>query len=354
MKKTAIALALFGALNGGAWAQSAVQVYGNLDIGLIKRSGNSLGIGKRGHNTLGLRGSEELAGGWRALYQIEIHHEPDSGLQENRGQGQPRALFQGQSRVGLQGDFGTLRFGRGLTPLQELSMAFEPFHGIPSPSGFQSELMVAGASSDPLGLPGNAANRFSNAVFYNSPEGMGFQLNVSIGTREANGNAAVIGRGSALAPQYPANARSPVKPYSIASTYKNGPVAMLLAMERNALQHQVQAIAGYIWISPETKLMASLSRHDQSASSYSHYHTQAWVIGANHTLGASKVLMGYAQKHSTGMPRVKQFSLGYEYSLSKRTYLYADLSKRLGAALAPAPATSTKTSSSALGVNHSF
>ncbi|UUZ51271.1 porin [Massilia sp. B-10] len=58
-------------------------------------------------------------------------------------QGIQRPLFQGQSRVGLSGDFGTFRIGRGLTAFQESSIAFEPFHGIPSPSGFQTDLTVA-------------------------------------------------------------------------------------------------------------------------------------------------------------------------------------------------------------------
>lgn len=354
MKKTMMAVTLLGGLAGLAQAQSSVQVYGNLDIGLIKRTDQSLTIGKRLNNTLGLRGAEDLGNGLKALFQVEIRYEPDTGLLENGGNGFQRPLFQGQSRVGLSGSLGTLRIGRGLTAFQESSIAFEPFHGIPSPSGFQTDLMVGGAyTSDPLGLPGNSTNRFSNAVFYNSPEFMGFQANLTIGTREANGSPALIGRGSALAPQYAANAPGSVNPFSIAATYKNGPVAMLLAYERNAVEHHVKSIAAYVMVSPETKLMASLSYQDQSHTRLFNQDTKAWVVGANHTLGAGKFLMGYGQKHTDGLLKVKQFSLGYEYSLSKRTYIYADISNKKGAAPAT-PGAGTRINHYSLGVNHAF
>ncbi|MES2900837.1 MAG: porin [Pseudomonadota bacterium] len=354
MKTAVLAVTLLGALTGVAQAQSTVQVYGSLDSGVIKRSGQSLSVGKRQANTLGLRGAEELGAGLRALFHLEIRYESDTGLLEYGGNGLQRPFLQGQSRVGLAGDFGTLRLGRGLTSFQEISMAFEPFHGIPSPSGFQSDMMVGGGySSDPLGLPGNSATRFSNALFYSSPEFLGMQLNLTIGSREANGNAALVGRGSPLAPQYPANAQASANPFSIASTYKNGPIALMLAHERNAVEHEVTAIAAYLWISPETKLMASLSRQDQSHTRLAGQHTRAWVMGANHTLGARKFLMGYGQTHTDSLARVKQLSLGLEYSLSKRTFIYADLSNKKGApALAPGAASSINHYS--LGVHHAF
>ena len=76
-------------------------------------------------------------------------------------------------------------------------------------------------------------------------------------------------------------------------------------------------------------------------------------MGANHTLGAGRFLMGYGQKHTDGLLKVKQFSLGYEYSMSKRTYIYADISNKKGApALAPGAGTSINHYS--LGVNHAF
>jgi predicted porin len=353
MKKSLLALALLGAFAGTAQAQSSVQIYGNLDAGIVKRTDVDTSIGKRANNTLGFKGTEELGSGLKAIFQLEMRYEPDTGTIETNATGIQRPLFQGQSRVGLTGGFGTFRIGRGLTAYQESSIAFEPFHGIPTPQGFQADIHVAGYTSDPLGLPGNSANRFSNAVFYNSPEYMGFQLNTTIASRESNGALAVVGRGTAALPQYAANSAALANPYSISVTYKNGPGALMLAHERNALETTVSSLAGYVMVAPVTKLMFSMTRQDQEHTRLLNQNTKAWVVGANHTIGAGKILAGVGSKHTDGLEKVRQYSLGYEYSLSKRTYVYADISKKKGAP-AVAPSTSSSINTYAVGVNHSF
>lgn len=353
MNKTLLALALLGAFAGTVQAQSSLQIYGNVDAGVSKRTDQTAAIGKRANNTLGFKGSEDLGNGLKAIFQLEMRYEPDSGTIEQGAGGVQRPLFQGQSRVGLTGGFGTLRLGRGLTAFQESSIAFEPFHGIPSPSGFQTDLTVAGYTSDPLGLPGNSTNRFSNAVFYNSPEYLGWQLNTTIGTKEANNGPAVIGRGTALAPQYPANSGSQTNPYSIAVTWKRGMFGAMVAHERNAVESELSSVAGYVMATPDMKLMLSYQKQDQSHTKVINQDTKAWVLGANYTMGMSKFLAGYGQKQVDGLEKVKQFSLGYEYSLSKRTYIYADISNKKGAP-AIAPSTNTSINFYSLGVNHSF
>lgn len=348
MKKSLLALAVLGAVAGTAQAQTALQIYGNVDAGLIKRTDQSLAIGKRANNTLGFKGTEELGNGLKALFHLEIRYEPDTGTIEQGAGGVQRPLFQGQSRVGLQGSFGMLRIGRGLTAFQETSTFFEPFRGIPSPSGFQTDLTVAGYTSDPLGMVGNSTNRFSNAVFYNSPEVNGFQLNTTIGTRESNQSAAIVGTGTAASPQYPAGAMASANPYSVSATYKNGPAAVMLAAERNAIETRLWSIAGSVMASPEVKLMASYTKQNQSHTRLVNPNTNAWVVGAHYLVGPGRWIAGYGQKSPDGMNKTKQFSLGYEYSLSKRTYLYVDASNKKG------PTVPSSINHYALGVNHSF
>ncbi|MGZ3183216.1 MAG: porin [Telluria sp.] len=349
MKKSLLALALLGAFAGVAHAQTAVVIYGNVDAGIIKRSDSTLAIGKRANNTLGFKGTEELGSGLKALFQLEIRYEPDTGTIEQGAGGIQRPLFQGQSRVGLQGDFGMIRIGRGLTAYQETSTQFEPFHGLPTVTGFQTDLMVAGYTSDPLGLPGNSTNRFSNAIFYNSPEVNGFQANLTIATKEANGAAAVVGTGTTTSPQFPANAEAAVTPYSLSTTYKNGPAALMFATERNAVATRLMSIAGYVMATPDLKLMASYQRQNQDTTKLTNPYTKAWVIGANYTMGAGKFLAGMGQKRPDGLPTVKEYSVGYEYSLSKRTYLYADGSRKNGLTTVPSSVTTYQ-----MGINHAF
>jgi predicted porin len=350
MKKSLLALALLGAFAGVAQAQSAVQIYGTLDAGLVKRTDQTLAIGKRANNTLGFKGTEDLGNGLKALFQLEIRYEPDTGTIESI----TRPLFQGQSRVGLQGDFGMVRLGRGLTAFQESSNAFEPFHGIPSPAGFQTDLTVAGYTSDPLSPAGNSSNRFSNALFYNSPEFSGFQINGTVATKEANNGVAQVGRGTAAAPQYPANAEGSSNPFSVSGTYKNGPIGAMVAYERNAIETKLWSIAGSLLPMPELKLMASYTQQDRDHTAAINPKTKAWVLGANYTMGPGKILAGYGQKSPDGVAKTKQFSLGYEYSLSKRTYLYVDASRKDANTVLATPNVTTKINHYDVGVNHAF
>jgi predicted porin len=343
MKKSLLALALLGAFASVAQAQTAVQIYGTVDAGLVKRSDQTLAIGKRANNTLGFKGTEELGNGLKALFQLEIRYEPDTGTIESV----TRPLFQGQSRVGLQGDFGMVRLGRGLTAFQETSTAFEPFHGIPSPVGFQTDLTVAGYTSDPLGTPGNSTNRFSNALFYNSPEFSGFQVNTTVATKEAGGNTTPVA-------QYGINSEASANPFSVSTTYKNGPVGAMLAYERNAVETKLWSIAGSVFATPELKMMASYTRQDRGHTVVANPKTKAWVLGANYTMGPGKFLAGYGQKTPDGFAKTKQFSLGYEYSLSKRTYLYVDASRKTGNTVAATPSQSTRINTYDVGMNHAF
>lgn len=345
-----MAVALLGAFAGVAHAQTAVQFYGNLDAGFVKRSGQTLNIGKRAANTLGFKGTEDLGNGLKALFHLEIRYEPDTGTNEVGANGVQRQLFQGQSRVGLQGGFGMVRIGRGVTPYQETIGAFEPWRGIPTQSGFYSDIAVAGYTSQPLDPSGASNNRWSNGLWYNSPVVSGFQVSAAVATKESNNGLALVGRGTAAAPQYPANAQASANPFSVIATYNNGPAAVMLGYERNHVESKVWSIGGSFLPMPELKLMATFSKQDQEHTRLLNQNTKAWVVGANYSVGPGKLLAGYGQKDiDNAATKVKQYSLGYEYSLSKRTYLYVDASRKKGLTALPSSVNYYD-----VGVNHSF
>ena len=326
MKKSLVALALFGAFAATAQAQSSVQIYGTIDAGLGKATGSTNAVTKRDNNKLGFKGTEDLGNGLKAIFQLEIRYESDTGTVENTSGINSRPLFQGQSRVGLQGDFGTVRLGRGLTAFQESSTAFEPWSGMPTPAGFQTDITVAAYSSDPLSAPGNSRNRFSNAVFYNSPVFSGFQFNATVAAKEANNNFAVPATAANRA--VPLNAVPEVNPYSVSATYNNAQFAAMAAYERNALEAKLWSVAASFNPITELKLMASYQHQDDSNFKLVNTDTKAWLVGANYDVGPGKIRAGYGQKTPDGVTKTKQASLGYDYNLSKRTYLYADISNR--------------------------
>ncbi|MCG2585879.1 porin [Massilia sp. TS11] len=326
MKKSLMTLALLGAFAGVAHAETSVTIYGVLDAGFVKRNDQTLTIGKRDNNRLGFKGVEDLGGGLKALFQLETRFEPDTGTNEST----TRPFWQGQSRVGLQGDFGTIRIGRGLTALQETATFYDPWHGLPSVTGFHADVMVAGLNSDPSSGAGNSGNRHSNAVFYNSPEVNGFSVFADMATKEANGSVAIVGRGTAAAPQYAANAEGSTNPFSIAGQYKSGQLNAFIAYERNAIETKATMLGASVQANADVKLMASYTKLDMEHTKAFDSTVKAWVIGAHVNYGPGKFLLGYGQKSPEGLAKTKQFSLGYEYSLSKRTYLYVDATNKKG------------------------
>jgi predicted porin len=334
MKKSLLAAALLGGFAGVAQAQTAVQIYGNIDAGVTKSSDQTLAIGKRASNTLGVKGTEDLGNGLKALFQLEMRYEPDTGTTENN----TRPLFQGQSRVGLQGDFGMVRVGRGLTPFQEVVGSFEPWHGLPTPVGFYTDISIAGFNTEPLAAGTNPAgsggnnNRISNAIFYNSPVAGGFQVNASWATKEASSSStALTGVGTGVS--YVAGAQASANPISVAATYNNGPAAAMIAYERNAIESKVWSVAGSFSVTPELKLMGTYSRQNQEHTNSYRPTIKGAEIGATYAVGPGKLLAGFGVKQQEENFRqhdllTRQFSLGYEYNLSKRTYLYVDASRK--------------------------
>ena len=361
MKKSLVALALFGAFASVAQAQSSVVIYGALDAGYqhLGRVANGVErntIGAIGdNNKLGFKGVEDLGNGLKALFQLEMRFAPDTGTVEGVSATNPtgRPLFQGESRVGLQGAFGTVRIGRGKTAFQDSSAAFEPWSGAGNTTaGFQADMTVGNFNSDPLNTTAAdtyGKNRISNAVFYNSPVFSGFQANVSVGTKE--GGTGVI---TATTPTVTA------VPYSASATYNMGIVGALVAYERNATQDKVWSVAASVAPIADLKLMASYAKStDVDAGTPSVFgverDTKAWVLGANYTMGAGKFLAGYgqmkAETSATTEAKTKRASLGYQYSLSKRTYVYADLSNKH---VSTAAAGLTSVNGYGVGLHHNF
>lgn len=115
MKKSLIALAVMGAAAATpAFAQSSVTLYGIIDAGITytnNAGGHSLWQAQSGilqGSRWGLKGSEDLGGGTKAIFQLE------NGFNVFNGKlGQGSREFGRQAYVGLTNDsFGTLTLGR--------------------------------------------------------------------------------------------------------------------------------------------------------------------------------------------------------------------------------------------------
>ncbi|NTX29680.1 porin [Burkholderia pyrrocinia] len=113
MKKSLLALVALGAFAGAAHAQSSVTLYGIIDEGLLfnNNAGGkhlySMASGVMQGSRFGLRGTEDLGGGLKAIFTLE------NGFDVNSGKlGQGSLMFGRQAYVGLSSQYGTVTLGR--------------------------------------------------------------------------------------------------------------------------------------------------------------------------------------------------------------------------------------------------
>jgi predicted porin len=182
MKKQIIASGLLVLVSGTSSAQSNVTLYGIVDVGL--RYGNaatsndntlSVGSGQQRASRLGVRGTEDLGGGLSASFQLESGFNADDGTL-----GYGNRLFGRQSWVGLNGEFGSIRFGRQTTAIYDVLFTVDPF--VINGTGNAQRVFAYGlGKTDPL-------SRADNAVTYSIRlhNGVGFSAGHAFGEKAAS------------------------------------------------------------------------------------------------------------------------------------------------------------------------
>ncbi|MGU7769186.1 porin [Burkholderia sp. MR1-5-21] len=111
-------VALLAAATGLAHGQSSVTLYGIIDTGIsyynhaTANGGTSIGMASltgRLPSRWGLRGTEDLGGGFKTFFVLEDGFQPTNGTLNYGGR-----LFGIQANVGIRSDYGALTFGRQL------------------------------------------------------------------------------------------------------------------------------------------------------------------------------------------------------------------------------------------------
>src|SRR5271156_4107576 len=113
MKKSLLAAGILGVCAGAAHAQSSVTLYGIVDEGLTFTQNShgqrqySMVSGEIQASRWGLRGTEDLGGGMKAVFVLE------NGMDLSSGKlGQGGLEFGRQAFVGLGTTYGTVTLGR--------------------------------------------------------------------------------------------------------------------------------------------------------------------------------------------------------------------------------------------------
>jgi predicted porin len=175
IKSKSICGATLVLMAGSAAAQSSVTLYGVADtfFQFLNNGGSHSYSLRSGGNTgsmFGLKGSEDLGSGVKAVFDVE------SGFNINNGTlfADTTALFYRQAWVGFNADkYGSLTFGRQYQPTFWAVYASDPFRG----NEVLSPLSAAVLTIDRNTLATQAGTgRTSNSVLYKSPNVGGFQL----------------------------------------------------------------------------------------------------------------------------------------------------------------------------------
>ncbi|MGF6775371.1 porin [Paraburkholderia sp. GAS334] len=347
--KKAIATSALGLVALGAHAQSSVTLYGIVDTGIgYQSSQTSLGSTTGGHSVVkmingvwagsrfGLKGSEDLGGGTKTIFQLEEGFNSANGAQSV-----PGLAFNRQAYVGVtNSSYGTLTAGRQYTSYYTLLSPYSPTTWLTGAYGAHP------GDIDSL----DTLYRANNSVVYTSPNMYG--LTVS-GSYSIGGVPGSFNAGST---------------WSAAAQYLNGPVGIAAGFQRinnstpgggawgpdsttsnagaqtavsgvnngyqTAQAQQRVAVTGGYAFTKQWDVSFSYSNVQYIPGTNSKFHDQATFNTGGAVLHFKPITTldlaaGYSYTRATESNGIssaasyQQFNLSQFYSLSKRTGLYA-------------------------------
>lgn len=370
MKKSLLALAVLGAFTGLASAQSSVTIYGLVDANVGKAAGtDDKTVGQGAQSRLGFRGTEDLGNGLKAFFNIQ--HRFDSGT--GAGIGTPSSsqnpFWQAEANVGLSGNFGNVRVGRNYTEAFYQQVAVDPW-GFDTVGNIKA-FLVGGAGT--VGSSNTVANnassiagdRANNAISYWITQS-GFTFGAQIAEANDNGGA----NGGVGANQATPGGLGQKRPSSFRLQYAAGPIAAGISYDNPSDNDD-----NWTLINGSYNLgVAKVGVFYGDGKNVSALKRKSYGVTATAPFGPGEARAAVAQlkgplSSTTGSDITlrQQISLGYHYSLSKRTTIYADVASVKtdipgGGLLATAPGLSSsatgnfKASDSAydFGIKHVF
>lgn len=312
MKRSLIIGAVLASVGAGALAQSAVTVYGRLNLSVERQKLGTATDTKLQNNSSrwGLKGSEDLGGGMKAGFQLESGFDPTNGSVGS-------AFWSRQSEVNLSGRFGTVRLGKFFSEAYFAVADYVSMHNHDT-----------GTSSDALYAFPVAFARSGNKIAYRTPSLGGATFEAAVTAAETNPNRSI----------------------DLAANYVSGPLHLGAGYEKNGNKNQF-AVRGLYELGPFT--FGGYVQRDKNA--YASGNRTTLRLSGRYVLGNTELHAnwGRAGDYSgvAGDSSANQYTLGINQNLSKRTKVYgfytkiADSSRNLYGG---------DFSSIALGVRHNF
>jgi predicted porin len=297
-----------------AAAQSSVEIYGRIDVGVSKSNRGTSnaanpGQGKPGawlvqkgqSNLLGFRGREDLGGGLSARFKLEHQFLPDTGTPSFP------TFWHGGSVVALAKDgLGEIYLGRENTPAYRIAVMADPTYwsyvsGLGAPytyAGFNASAINNGGVQTSMD---GTAIRHSNTVGYKSPSVGGFSGELAVAAGEGN--------------------RKRVHGWNL--LYRQGPVLLGIGFD-GVDAHNRLYIATASYDFGVLRPIVSIGNAKGGASATYEAKTATFSLEAKLGLGRAYGGVGRLNPAGADNTSVKLFA-GYEYLLSKRTSLYVNV-----------------------------
>jgi predicted porin len=303
MKKSLLAMAVFGVFAGSAMAQTNLAIYGIVDVGVVRDSGTlgpsvtRLHSGIANGSRIGFKGVEDLGGGYRAFFDLQNGFQADTGTL-----GQGGLLFGRQAFVGLGGPFGTVKLGRQYTPIDDLHGAVDPFGN--NYAGRLQNVFEQGYVA-----------RVDNDIMYNTPVIGGFDANVAYGFGEVPGDSSArryIGGSVGYS-------QGPVWVRLASQSSNNGTTAgTVTGSARNTVLGGKYNFGAFT-------LHGAVAASKTDAAGVTSVDARDYMIGATVPVGADSVMASYIHRDDRlAFNRdADQMGIGYNHMLSKRTTVYA-------------------------------
>jgi predicted porin len=348
MQRKLLAAAIASVLAAPALAQvpAEIQIYGRVNVSAERiETDNSSDPAVRNESNyefvdnssrLGIRGNKELTPGLKAIFQIESRVNLTDGGD---------VLSSRDSYAGLQGAFGTARLGRTIGPVYYATYDYISMHNHDT-----------GTSSDALLHPTvvGYAGFMDNTLWYTSPKLGAVTIDAALSLLDETRTAGTDQpRHIGLVGSYDSG------PLHAALSYANTKDSAALGAGSDATAWTLGGaydfsfmVLGALWEMAETEA--------GGASVDSDY----WRIAAMFPFGQHELHVNYGLVDADGDRGAQQWTLGYNYNITKTTKVYAfytmvdnDNNGNFvmgGSTNTVLPATGAQYSSIAVGFRHNF
>lgn len=344
-RHTAMAVTLATVASAAA-AQSSVTLYGIVDAGVLYQNRASTGQGSQvqlatggiNPSIWGLKGNEDLGGGFAATFDLESHFASNNGALI-MGPGYQSEIFRRQANVGVTTPYGSLTLGRMYSPSLLAAIATEPRSFAENLSNLYTwAYNQLAAPSNALGAgtnPGNDVGVFiGNALQYSNTIGpVWLAAAYSFG-----GVAGSMHKGNEV---------------SLGATY-TGPITASAAYQQVADSVTGESLSR-LWsvgvaksFGPVTGKLNYIDVIDRTVNGEDISHVTSISPGISYQWSVANTagLAGYYNKYSgSHESTTRSLVLSNDYALSKRTVVYAQVAYvDAGAVGAADPLESLKTS----------